>query len=174
MKLPCFRGLPFHARIKYPKLSILILIFVVVLLLVVLGFLPWSSSDSGSNPSRPTRSLKQRVPVVLVNWNKTDSNSKTTCHFYLCFEINDCVFGQKDRIRVYVHDQYEFYSTIAEQSYIPDVSTEYAEILDAIRSSHYYEGNRSQACVIVPPIDTLNQRQHDVKLISVLLNSLPG
>ena len=170
MKLPCFGGLPFHARCKYPKLSILIIIIsILILLFFVLEFNQWPSINS-----RPTRYfIQKKLPVVLVNWNKTDPNSKRTCHFHTCFEVNDCVFGKDDRIGVYVHDRYEFHNSITSQNYVPEISTEYEEILDAIRNSHYYERNISQACVIVPPIDTLNQQQHDTKLVSVLLNSLP-
>lgn len=172
MKLPCFGGLPFHARCKYPRLSILILFFAIILLFLVFHHQPWSTS----HPKRPTYDLqpKQTLPVVLINWNKTNLSSKTTCHFHSCFQVNDCIFDREDRIRVYVHDQYEFYNPRTAQSYVPEVSREYVEILDAIRSSRYHEGNMSQACVIVPPVDTLSQQQHDVKLVSVLLNSLPG
>ena len=172
MKLPCFGGLPFHARCKYPRLSVLIVLFAVILLFLLFNLQPWSISNS----PRPTYNLKpkQTVPVVLINWNKTNLSSKTTCHFHSCFEINDCIFDQEDRIRVYVHDQYEFHSSLTLQSYVPEVSREYVEILDAIRNSRYYEHNMSQACVIVPPVDTLNQQQHDVKVVSILLNSLPG
>lgn len=172
MKLPCFGGLPFHARCKYPRLSILILFFAVVLLFLIFKHQPSSTFDS----SRPTYNLqpKQTVPIMLINWNKTNLSSKTTCHFHSCFEINDCIFNQEDRIRVYVHDQYEFHNPLTLQSYVPEVSKEYVEILDAIRNSRYHERNVSQACVIVPPVDTLNQQQHEVKLVSVLLNSLPG
>ena len=173
MKLPCFGGLPFHARCKYSRLSILTLILAVILIFLIFNFQPWSTSNS-SRPTRNLQPINQRVPVVLINWNKTNLNSKESCHFHSCFEVNDCVFDKKDRIRVYVHDQYEFHSTQTLQSYVPEVSREYAEILDAIRDSRYYERNMSQACVIVPPIDTLNQQQHDVKVVSVLLNSLPG
>ena len=111
--------------------------------------------------------------MVLVNWNKTNSSYKDSCHFHLCFEINECIFGKEDRISVHVHDRYEFHSTITLQSYVPTVSKEYEEILNAIRNSRYYERNISRSCVVVPPVDTLNQQQHDTKLVSVLLNSLP-
>lgn len=169
--MPCFGGLPFHARCKYPRLSILVFFSAVVLLFLLFNLQPWSTS----NFPQPTYNLKpkQRVSVVLINWNKTNLHSKTMCHFHSCFEINDCMFDREDRIRVYVHDQYEFQSPLTLQTYVPDLSREYVEILDAIRNSPYYEKNISQACVIVPPIDTLNQQQHDVKLVSVLLNSLP-
>ena len=172
MKLPCFGGLPFHARCKYPRLSIFILLFGVILLFLVFKHQPSSTSHS----SRPTYDLqpKQTVPVVLINLNKTNLSSKTTCHFHSCFEVNDCIFDREDHIRVYIHDRYEFYNPLTLQSYVPEVSKEYVEILDTIRNSRYYERNMSQACVIVPPVDTLNQQQHDVKLVSVLLNSLPG
>lgn len=169
MKLPCFGGLPFHARCKYPKLATLILVSLLIVLFFVFEFKPWSTSNS-----RHTYSfMKKRVPMLFVNWKKTDNKSKSFCHFHTCFEVNDCVFDKDDQIRVHVHNQYEFHSAISSESYTPEISTEYAEILDTIRSSRYYEKNISEACVIVPPIDTLNQQQHDTKLVSVLLNSLP-
>ena len=172
MKLPCFGGLPFHARCKYPRLVILFLLFAVIVLFLV--FYPHPLSNSNSPRLTYNLQPKQRVPVVLINWNKTNSNYKTSCHFHSCFEINDCLFNREDHVRVYVHDQYEFHDPVTLQSYVPDVSREYVEILDTIRNSHYYEGNISKACVIVPPVDTLNQQQHDVKFVSALLNSLPG
>ena len=169
MKLPCFGGLPFHARCKYPKLTIIVLVSLLIVLFFVLEFKsPWSSSNS-----RHTYSFRKRVPVVFINWNKTDNKSKLFCHFHTCFEVNDCIFDKDDQIRVHVHNQYTFHRAVSSHSYVPEISTEYAEILDAIRNSRYYEKNISQACVFVPPIDTLNQQQHDAKLVSVLLNSLP-
>lgn len=170
MKLPCFGGLPFHARCKYPKLTILVFVSLFIVLFFVLEFKsPWSTSNL-----RHTYSFRRkRVPVVFINWSKTDNKSKSFCHFHTCFEVNDCIFDKDDQIRVHVHNQYEFHSGITSHSYALEVSTEYAEILDTIRSSRYYEKNISQACVFVPPIDTLNQQQHDTKLVSVLLNSLP-
>jgi hypothetical protein len=171
MKLPCFGGLPFRAHCKYPRLSILTL-FAIIVLFLVFNHQPWSTSHS----SRPTYNLqpKQTLPVVLINWNNINFSSKTTCHFHSCFQVNDCIFDREDRIRVYVHDRYEFHNPRNGKNYVPEVSREYVEILDAIQKSRYYEGNISQACVIVPPIDTLTQQQHDVKLVSVLLNTLPG
>ena len=111
--------------------------------------------------------------MVFINWNKTDVTSKESCRFHTCFEVNSCILSQEDQIRVYVHDTYEFHSGVTLETHVPEVSREYAEILDAVRGSRYYEKNISEACVVIPSVDTLNQKQQDVELVSLLLNSLP-
>ena len=174
MKLPCFGGLPFHARCRYPKFSIFFVLSIFLCLFLVLQFRPWLPSSDLQRTTRHGRnSMPLRVPVVLINWNKTDFTSKQSCRFHSCFDVNSCILGREDRIRVYVHDTYEFHSGITLETYVPEVSREYAEMLDAIRNSRYYEKNISEACVIVPSVDTLNQQQQDVELVSILLNSLP-
>lgn len=173
MKLLCFGGLPFQAHCKYPRLTVIVLLSLSLISFLILNYRPWSIHADGQRSKRVASRTRRRVSVVPVNWNKADLLSKTSCHFHTCFEINDCIFGLEDRIRVHVHDPYEFHSPITLESYAPDVSQEYAEVLDAIRSSEYHESNISQACVIVPPVDTLNQQQHDAQIISAVLNSLP-
>ncbi|XP_019860562.1 PREDICTED: exostosin-2-like [Amphimedon queenslandica] len=102
---------------------------------------------------------------------------KSECLFFTCFEINSCRYGKENEemIRVYV---YPFSETLASMPHLQtypsllDHSDEYIQILETIRSSRYYEPLPEEACVFVPPFDTLNGRLINNRLTSYLLNNL--
>lgn len=53
------------------------------------------------------------------------------------------------------------------------MSQEMYSILETILESRYYTADPSQACILVPSIDTLNQNRFRPKQTSQALNSLP-
>ena len=165
-KLKSLRGLPFRLKCR----SGCILIIFIIVVIVLFSSDPWLWTPSVDDPSTP----RQRRTIRPVHWNETDQSLKTSCYFHSCFEINHCILGgEEEKIRVYVHQPVEFVSSRSSQTYTPESSREYEELLSAIRASRYHESNMSRACMFVPSVDTLNQGNFEVKLTSVLLNSLP-
>lgn len=68
---------------------------------------------------------------------------------------------------------YEFVSNKTHESFSPQVSTQYADLVRAVQSSRYHQSDVTKACVFIPPIDTLNFANLDADVTSALLNSLP-
>ena len=56
---------------------------------------------------------------------------------------------------------------------IKPLSKEYLEILSTIVNSPYYTDNPEDACLFVPPVDTLNENTLRKDKISQILSSLP-
>ena len=160
-KLISFRILPFHARFNYRNVLVLITILFLTL------FLIYTLGPATSHHSKPRRT------VTAVDWANTDPKSKRKCFFHNCFELNTCAFGIEDKIGVYTYPMYEFVSNKTRESFSPQVSTQYAELVRAVQSSRYHQNDVTKACVFIPPIDTLNLANLDADVTSALLNSLP-
>ena len=56
---------------------------------------------------------------------------------------------------------------------IKPMSREYFEVLDAVLNSVYYTSNPEDACVLVPPLDTLNENSLRRDKIGQALAMLP-
>ncbi len=163
LRLNC---LPFHTRFKLFNLLLLLLLLTIVCALIGQFLRKGYGSTGGTR--RHKRSIKS------LQLSDEERNFTITCRFHSCFEINDCSITIHDRIGVYVYPEFEYVDNGLQQSYTSVLSTEYAEILEAIRNSPYYQSNASRACVFVPAVDTLNENRMDVRLVSSLLDSQPG
>ena len=102
-------------------------------------------------------------------------DSKISCRFHTCFEINNCSIGINDLIGVYVYPDIEFITEESgENKRVSSVlSVEYRELISAVKESSYYQPNASKACVLIPSIDTLSQDVVDIELVSRMLHGLP-
>ena len=97
------------------------------------------------------------------------------CRFHLCFDISRCVFSTEDIIGVHIGAWQEFHHSARDHSILtPLISSEYAELVKAVRGSKYNVHDPSRACVFIPYVDTLRQGLFEPKLMSEILNSLPG
>ena len=92
----------------------------------------------------------------------------------MCFDINRCALSlREDILGVYIGGPYEFYGPLSSHPQTPDVSQEYAEVVQAVQNSRYHTADPSAACIIISPLDTLAQERLDVRTMSILLNTLP-
>lgn len=98
---------------------------------------------------------------------------KSSCRFHTCFEINNCSIGIGDQISVYVYPDIEFTVEETKERLSSIMSIEYRELITAVKNSPYYQPNASEACVFVPPIDTLSQDLDSVRSVSLMLHALP-
>lgn len=170
VSMSIFRSLFRLAKIQRGKFFLL---FLLVLFLSLLGFLLTSSFSSTNHRHGNKKTNRQSLTVIPDNEYESHLQSKTSCLFHTCFEINNCPFGVKDQIKVYVYPEIEFTDEETNQRYSPSVSLEYKELLSAVKGSPYYEENDSRACVFVTALDTLNQDKVNVGLVSAMLRSLP-
>ena len=102
-----------------------------------------------------------------------NGDSKSTCRFHTCFEINNCSITGGDRIGVYVYPDMEFSFEDTDEKISSFRSVEYRELIEAVKNSRYYQQNFSKACVFIPSFDTLSQDLVDVEIVSLMLHSLP-
>ena len=74
---------------------------------------------------------------------------------------------------VYIGNWCKFHDPQLSGTVTPEISLEYLELVEAVKKSRYYTEDPSVACVFIPPVDTLSQKNVEVNTMSVLLNSLP-
>ena len=111
--------------------------------------------------------------IILSVKNVAPSIQNRDCAFHTCFEVSWCSLSRRDKIGVYVYNEPVFMDTNGNKLNFP-YSVEYQQLIQAIKSSVYYQSNFSKACLFIPPIDTLNQVRLDTAKVSRSLASLPG
>ncbi len=138
------------------------------LFLVLLIWSCWFSSGP-SNDHAPILNLR------LINWTTVEHTHKRTCRFHMCFNIHRCEFTVQDVLRVHVGGWSKFHNPQQQTTGVvsPDISIEYAQLIESVKGSRYYEPDPGVACVFIPSLDTLSQTSVEHKTMSTLLNSLP-
>lgn len=71
-----------------------------------------------------------------------------------CFNYSQCKPGNF-KIYVYPMDTYDQES--GAEAAVHSISPVYAKILDALRASKYATANPHEACVFIPPVDTVDR-----------------
>ncbi|ROT65577.1 Exostosin-2 [Penaeus vannamei] len=82
-----------------------------------------------------------------------------------------CGRGGYQRISVYVYPMIRYVDE--EHVAIKPMSKEFYEIIDAILNSEYYTSDPDEACIFIPPIDTLNENNLRKDEIAKALAMLP-
>lgn len=152
------------ARFKSLKLILLLVVLLALLLLMKNG--STQNSPPPVDRARPTRTLYSVA-------EKTNSIYKTNCRFYTCFDINLCALRLNKRIGVNIYEQFQYVSSKSSQTFDPETSDEYFELLAAVKNSFYYEPDVEKACVFVPSLDTLSERSMESQLVSAILDNQP-
>lgn len=154
------RGVTFKQRLLYVSV-ILIAVFVVVAFLCL-------QSDSGSGNKIVVHSqiIAPNVPLPLP------FVEKCRMHTNECFNVYRCSYNERGKIDVYVYPFTNYFDETGQQI-SPSFSKEFHELIMAIKESDYYTNDMNKACVIIPPIDLLNQRRINVTHAGQILSSLP-
>lgn len=117
-------------------------------------------------------SKTQEIHHYVIPGDSPITSTDSHCTFYNCFNIYRCSHRFFGDFKVYVYPMVKY----IDPDGIPiggKMSREYHSILNAIIKSQYYTKNPEEACVFVPPIDTLNQNRFRVKETSQALALLP-
>ncbi len=163
--------LPYGVRCR-PRNAVALTILCLLLVVAILTFFPHTLQF----PKQMKTSNKQKIVLTLqpLNTSALDVGSKDHCRFHVCFNINRCTLSlREDKLGVYISDSYDFQDPTNSISLSLNVSKEYTELLEAVRTSRYHVPHPSKACVFIPPIDTLAQQNLDVNAVSAILNTLP-
>lgn len=94
------------------------------------------------------------------------------CLMHNCFDIFRCKVNENKLISVYVYPDTRFLDEEGKTINKP-MSQEFYELLTTIVESKYYTPDIEKACIIVPSIDTLNQKGLDLRWTARSLAELP-
>ena len=152
------RGVNFKQR--------LFCIVIVVALFFVVALLIWPQNDSKAKIVVDSQIIAPNIPL--------SSPFVKSCRMHTneCFNIYRCSYNERGKIDVYVYPFTNYFDENGRQI-SPSFSKEFYELIMAIKSSDYYTNDMEKACVIIPPIDLLNQRRINVSHAGQILSSLP-
>lgn len=152
------RGVNFKQR--------LFCIIIVVALFFVVALLIWPQNESiHSKIVVDSQIIAPNIPL--------SSPFVKSCRMHTneCFNIYRCGYNERGKIDVYVYPFTNYFDENGRQI-SPSFSKEFYELIMAIKSSDYYTNDMEKACVIIPPIDLLNQRRINVSHAGQILSSL--
>ena len=137
-------------------------------------FSPSWSSVSNAIKGRAKASFSlDRVFILqflIPKPHKTDQQ----CRMHTCFNPHRCGLNDRQKLSVYVYPPYHLPTIAGDvKSQIQNISIEYRHMLQAIIKSPYYVDNAQQACVLIPALDVLNQRNVDPQTAALTLSNLP-
>lgn len=159
---------------SYKNFFVLIFIVLILSIVLVLILQYWTYSTGRTVTFEKLKLVNiHNLPEVrldTVDEVSTPRNPK--CTHWNCFNLYRCGRTGHDRISVYVYPLKKY----VDQDGVPAVgvmSKEYYMILDSVLNSKYYTANPYEACLFIPPIDTLNQDRIRGNLTSKALHLLP-
>ncbi|CAG2100291.1 unnamed protein product [Medioppia subpectinata] len=120
------------------------------------------------------------IVQVMIDDNQVSPPTATNslCNHFKCFDVYRCgnydntiTLNNEELINVYIYPSIDFIDS-NHKSMLSPFSQQYRELLEAIISSPYYTADPSKACLFIPNIDLLNDRNVKSDEISVILGSL--
>lgn len=97
--------------------------------------------------------------------------TRDDCHYFNCFNVYRCGRGGQQQMSIYVYPMARYVDE--DHIAIKPISREFFEIIDTIINSEYYTASPDEACVFIPPIDTLNENNLRKDKIAQALAMLP-
>lgn len=125
--------------------------------------------SSGSKKSYGENAISEIIPFNIPL--PSPSFERCRMHTNKCFNLYRCGYNEENKISVYVYPLTNYFDENGNQL-SPTLSREFYELMTALRGSSYYTENMDSACVIVPVLDTLNQRRIDLNNAGRILNGL--
>ena len=164
------------SSLKIPGRRLPILLFLLLLVSIISTLLLFVRLFSSSQTDRVSKDVVYTLQLEKTLSEKDVAqymDSKISCRFHTCFEINTCSIGTSDLIGVYIYPNIEFITDNPKEKISSVLSIEYRELISAVKESQYYQPNASRACVFIPSIDTLSQDAVNIGLVSRMLHGLP-
>lgn len=145
----------------------------VVLLLSLVCFLYLSSLVH--NPKEvlhvnsTSKSFIKMGEKVVIPANASISERNTSCNLYNCFDIYKCGKNGEQQIHIYVYPLKQYLNSEG-KPIIHKLSKEFYSIVRSVSRSKYYTSDPDQACIFLPPFDTLAQDNFLIQETSQALN----
>ncbi|XP_061714154.1 exostosin-2 [Cydia pomonella] len=157
-----------YRKILYHRFFVGLLLFILVTLAIIVLFNALSSS-SPRTVVHEAVNLDRSVVVKLGQDAATAQPRDANCTYWECFNVYRCGRGGHNKITIYIYPRTDFHTS---EGPISKFSREFYVILDTIKHSKYYTANPEEACLLIPSIDTLNQRSFLSKHVSQAFNIL--
>ncbi|XP_064118315.1 exostosin-2-like [Macrobrachium nipponense] len=161
-------------RWKYRNFFISLLIVLVcgIILLGGTQLFNWSITSSHGD-ARVNLETWSQWQELMVDGKETPDPIPTRfdCHYFNCFNVYRCGRGGHQQLSVYVYPMTRYVDE--DRIAIKPISREFYEIIDTILNSEYYTSNPYEACLFIPPIDTLNENNLRKDKIAKALAMLP-
>ena len=155
-------------------ITTIVVVVVALALLVALG---------GADSTTTTTSRRSPREALVIDTNRggeetsdDDSLRPSSCHFHTCFDVLRCGLAESGRIGVHISPPSGRIvdATTGRLALDSTPSRQFAELLLAVESSPYYESNPDAACLVLPAVDTLNERRVDRRRVESVLRALPA
>ncbi|XP_069936636.1 exostosin-2, partial [Cherax quadricarinatus] len=162
----------FHRKHRNFFISVLIVLVVAITLLACIQIFT-SGLSSGNQDARLSLDAASDWDELVVGGDadSTSTPTRNDCHFFNCFNVYRCGRSGTQRMSVYVYPMTRYVDE--DHIAIKPMSREFFEIIDTILNSEYYTPNPHEACILVPPIDTLNENNLRKDKIAQALAMLP-
>ena len=125
-------------------------------------------SQDKNQVSKLIESLRDAPPLEVQN---EETKTKENCHHYNCFNVYKCG-GNHKKALVHIPRPYIVVSKESREL-SPPLTSDFVDILEAIVESEFYTENPSEACVVFPAFNLLNEEQMDPFMASRAIASLP-
>ena len=107
----------------------------------------------------------------LLEVQNEETKTKGNCHHYNCFNVYKCG-GNHKKALVHIPKPYSVVSKDSKQV-SPPLTSDFVDILEAIVESEFYTDDPSEACVLFPAFNLMNEEQLDPLMASRAIASLP-
>ena len=95
-----------------------------------------------------------------------------SCTLHTCINVYRCGRNDIPSMKVYVYPETVFVDDAGFTIAALPWSREFADLRDAVEESAYSTTDPAEACLFLPPIDTLNERNLNLVLTNRMLRSL--
>ncbi|XP_069179265.1 exostosin-2-like [Procambarus clarkii] len=162
----------FYRKYRNFFISVLIVLVFAIILLACIQLLTTGLSPGSQDARLRIEATNHWEELVMGEEGApTSTDTRDDCHYFNCFNMYRCGRSGTQRISVYVYPMTRYVDE--DHIAIKPMSREFFEIIDTILNSEYYTPNPHDACILVPPVDTLNENNLRKDKIAQTLAMLP-
>lgn len=153
------------------KIYYIAVCIVIWIALVYVVFVSWPITQPNVRNERISLDLNAATKFSLDIDAELARPRNENCSYWDCFNIYRC----GDRLSIYIYPLVDYHDAQHpnEPSSLSILSREFFELLKILVESPYYTTDPTQACLLMPSIDTLNLKRIDSATVSKALASLP-
>ncbi|MCL4129696.1 UNVERIFIED_CONTAM: hypothetical protein GTU68_040981 [Idotea baltica] len=151
-------------------ISILLVLLLGLSLLGILQIVNLTVTVSRDDAKRTLSAPSQWPEVTVTKGSVKVLETDRKCNFFNCFNVYRCGRSGHQKLSVYIYPLVRYVDE--EGVEIKSHSREFLQILDAVVNSEYYVSDPLEACLFIPPIDTLNENNLRKDKIAESLASL--
>ena len=124
------------------------------------------------DPNHVSKLIESLRDAPLLEVQNLETKTKGNCHHYNCFNVYQCGDGNHKKALVHIPKPYRVVSKDSRQI-SPPLTSDFVDILEAIVESEFYTDDPSEACVLFPAFNLMNEEQLDPPMASKAIASLP-